>query len=91
MSDDTRPVLVIGHINPDTDSVCSAICYARLKEAVTGKNHEAKRAGQINEETRFVLDKFGVKEPEYQDNVRMQVKDAQYRRMEGVSRMISLK
>ena len=37
MSDDTRPVLVIGHINPDTDSVCSAICYARLKEAVTGR------------------------------------------------------
>lgn len=91
MSDDTRPVLVIGHINPDTDSVCSAICYARLKEAVTGKNHEARRAGQINEETRFVLNKFGVKEPEYQDNVRMQVKDAQYRRMEGVSRAISLK
>lgn len=91
MSDDTRPVLVIGHINPDTDSVCSAICYSRLKEIVTGKKHEARRAGQINEETRFVLNKFGVKEPEYQDNVRMQVKDAQYRRMEGVSRMISLK
>jgi len=91
MSDDTRPVLVIGHINPDTDSVCSAICYARLKEAVTGRKHEARRAGQINEETRFVLNKFGVKEPEYQDNVRMQVKDAQYRRMEGVSRVISLK
>lgn len=91
MSEDTRPVFVIGHINPDTDSVCSAICYARLKEAVTGKRHEARRAGQINEETRFVLNKFGVKEPEYQDNVRMQVKDAQYRRMEGVSRAISLK
>ncbi|MBE5949843.1 MAG: putative manganese-dependent inorganic diphosphatase [Lachnospiraceae bacterium] len=91
MSEDTRPVLVIGHINPDTDSVCSAICYARFKEAVTGKKYEARRAGQINEETRFVLDKFGVKEPEYQDNVRMQVKDAQYRKLEGVSRVISLK
>lgn len=91
MSEDLRPVLVIGHINPDTDSVCSAICYARLKEALTGRRHEARRAGQINEETRFVLDKFGVKEPEYQDNVRMQVKDAKYRRMQGVSRAISLK
>lgn len=91
MSEDTRPVLVIGHINPDTDSVCSAICYARLKEAVTGRMHEARRAGQINEETRYVLNKFGVKEPEYQDNVRMQVKDAQYRRLDGVPRSISLK
>lgn len=91
MSEDTRPVIVIGHINPDTDSVCSAICYARLKEKITGKSHEARRAGQINEETRFVLNRFDVKEPEYQDNVRMQVKDAQYRKMEGVSRAISLK
>ncbi len=91
MSEDTRPVLVIGHINPDTDSVCSAICYARLKENVTGRKHEARRAGQINEETRYVLNKFGVKEPEYQDNVRMQVKDAQYRKLDGVSRAISLK
>ena len=91
MSEDTRPVLVIGHINPDTDSVCSAICYARLKEAVTGRRHEAKRAGQINEETRYVLNRFGVKAPDYQDNVRMQVKDAQYRKLDGVNRAISLK
>lgn len=91
MLKDSNPVLVIGHINPDTDSICSAICYARFKEAVTGIRHEARRAGQINEETRFVLNKFGVKEPEYQDNVRMQVKDVEYRKTEGVSRNISMK
>ncbi|MBQ9765511.1 MAG: putative manganese-dependent inorganic diphosphatase [Lachnospiraceae bacterium] len=91
MPEENRPILVIGHINPDTDSICSAICYARLKETITGKKHEARRAGQINEETRFVLSKFGVKEPEYQDNVRMQVKDVEYRETEGVSRNISLK
>ena len=54
---------VIGHINPDTDSVCSAIAYAAFKRQMTGKNYTAKRAGQINSETRFVLQKFGVPEP----------------------------
>ena len=38
-------VYVIGHKNPDTDSVCSAICYARLKEKITGQHYVAKRAG----------------------------------------------
>ena len=91
MADENRPILVIGHANPDTDSICSAICYARLKEVITGRKHEPRRAGHINEETRFVLNKFGVKAPEYQDNVRMQVKDVEYRETEGVLRNISLK
>ena len=42
-------VYVIGHKNPDTDSVCSAICYARLKEKITGQHYVAKRAGHLNE------------------------------------------
>ena len=49
-----KVVNVIGHINPDKDSICSAIAYARLKREVTGENFVAKRAGQINAETRFV-------------------------------------
>ena len=47
-----KVVNVIGHINPDTDSICSAIAYARLKREVTGENYVAKRAGQIKAETR---------------------------------------
>jgi len=82
---------VIGHINPDTDSVCSAIAYAAFKRHMTGKNYTAKRAGQINSETRFVLQKFGVTEPEYLSDVRTQVFDIDVVQVPGVGSDISLK
>lgn len=82
---------VIGHINPDTDSVCSAIAYAVFKRQMTGKNYTAKRAGQINSETRFVLQKFGVPEPEYLSDVRTQVFDIDVVQVPGVGSDISLK
>ncbi len=82
---------VIGHINPDTDSICSAIAYAALKSAVTGKKYVAKRAGQPNAETRFVLDRFQVKVPHYLGDVRSQVADVDIHQVEGVSKNISLK
>lgn len=82
---------VIGHINPDTDSVCSALAYASLKRKITGKKYVAKRAGQINSETRFVLQKFGVSEPDYLSDVRTQVFDIDVDQVPGVSQHISLK
>lgn len=82
---------VIGHINPDTDSVCSALAYAALKRELTGKHYVAKRAGQINSETRFVLQRFGVSEPEYLSDVRTQVFDIDVERVAGVNSNISLK
>lgn len=82
---------VIGHINPDTDSVCSALAYAALKRQITGKNYVAKRAGQINSETWFVLHKFGVQEPDYLSDVRTQIFDIDVVRVPGVGRNISLK
>lgn len=84
-------IYVIGHKNPDTDSICSAICYAYLKNAVTGGNYIPKRAGEINAETEFVLKAFGVEAPEYVENVYTQVKDVEYRHMDGVSGEISIK
>ena len=50
-----RKVYVVGHKNPDTDSICSAIVYAALKTKLTGRVHEPRRAGQLNEETQYVL------------------------------------
>ncbi len=50
-----KKVYVIGHRNPDTDSICSAIAYANLKNQVEGNGYEAYRAGNINGETRYVL------------------------------------
>ena len=67
----TDEVFVIGHKNPDTDSICSAIAYAHLKNQHENK-FIPKRAGNINKETQFVLDYFGVKSPELVSNVNVQ-------------------
>lgn len=91
MSKVKTPTIVIGHKNPDTDSICSAIAYANLKREITNEPYEAKRAGQINEETQYVLERFKVKVPEYISDVGTQVKDIEIREIEGVSRDISLK
>lgn len=87
----TKKINIIGHKNPDTDSICSAIAYAELKNKLTDQGYVAKRAGQLNAETQFVLDYFKIPVPEYLADVRTQVKDIEIRETEGVSRMISLK
>lgn len=84
-------IYVIGHKNPDTDSICSAIAYAYLKNQIDDKEYVAKRAGQVNEETQFVLNYFGVELPGYVNDIGTQVKDIEIRETEGVSREISLK
>ncbi len=84
-------IYIIGHKNPDTDSICSAICYAYLKNAITPENYIPMRAGELNAETEFVLKSFGVNPPELVDNVHTQVKDVEYRHMAGVSKDISIK
>lgn len=86
-----KKVYVIGHKNPDTDSICSAIAYAELKKKITGAEFVAKRAGQINEETQFVLKRFGITPPAYISDVRTQVKDVDINKIEGVPGNISLK
>lgn len=82
---------MIGHKNPDTDSICSAICYANLKSIVTGQEYIPGRAGHINEETQFVLNYFGVEGPKLIENVKTQVRDIEIRETRGVRRNISLK
>lgn len=84
-------VYVVGHKNPDTDSICSAIAYAELKRKITGDEYVAKRAGQINEETHYVLQKFGVTAPALLNNVKLQVKDMDIRNIEGADPNISIK
>ena len=83
--------MVIGHRNPDTDSICSAICYANLKQAVTGEEYMPARAGHVNGETQFVLDYFGAEEPQLVEDVRTQVRDIEIRKTKGVADNISLK
>ena len=75
-----RKTMVIGHRNPDTDSICSAICYANLKRALTGDEYVPARAGHVNGETQFVLNYFGLEEPKLVEDVRTQVKDIEIRK-----------
>lgn len=84
-------VYVIGHRNPDTDSICSAIGYADLKCKLTGEKYKAKRAGQVNSETKFVLHYFGVNPPGYLPDVRTQVKDMEIKKIPAIDRNMSIK
>lgn len=86
-----KPVFVIGHKNPDTDSICSAICYAHLKRKLTGNTYIACRAGAVNSETKYVLDHFGVEEPRLIETLEPRIADVQYREVKGISAHLSLK
>ena len=86
-----RAISVVGHMNPDTDSICSAIAYANLKETLTGNHYQASRAGTVNPETQYVLNYFGVKAPEYLDDVRQRVKDIEIKQLDGLTENVSMK
>lgn len=91
MGTESKKVWVVGHKNPDTDSICAAISYAYLKNQTEEKEFVAKRAGSLNEETRYVLDYFGAKEPALVTFAGAQLKDISMRKTAGVSSQISLK
>ena len=85
-------IFVIGHKNPDTDSICSAIAYCDIKNRTTQESkYIAKRAGQINEETEYVLNRFGVQPPGYLSNIGTQVKDMDIRLSPEANKSMSLK
>ena len=87
-----RPVLITGHKNPDTDSICAAISYSRLKNKINNTDRYIPcRAGNPNAETSFVLEYFKVDAPLLLDNVKTQVSDIAYRKTPGVSKNMSLK
>ena len=85
-------IFVIGHKNPDTDSICSAIAYADIKNRTSQKvKYIPKRAGQINEETEYVLNRFGMLPPGYMSNIGTQVKDMDIRMSPDADKSMSLK
>jgi manganese-dependent inorganic pyrophosphatase len=71
----TQKVYVFGHRNPDTDSLCSAIAYAHLKNCLGFTNVHPARLGPVNKETQYVLDYFDVKAPDLLNDVKPQVSD----------------
>ena len=91
MNIEPKKVWVVGHKNPDTDSICAAISYAYLKNQLGEREYVPKRAGAISEETRYVLDYFKVEDPELITDVGAQLKDISIRKTAGVGSQISLK
>ena len=91
MQQTAHKVVVIGHRNPDTDSICSAIAYAELKNKTSDLVCEARRAGKMNQETEFVLKKFGVTPPRMCTDVNPKIRDVDYRQIPGISGSTSLR
>ena len=86
-----KKVFVIGHKNPDTDSICSAIAYAALKNKTDDGVFVPKRAGEVNNETKYVLDFFDMETPEFIGHVGTQVKDVEIKPTPSLNEGISLK
>ena len=90
--ENVRHINIIGHQNPDTDSICSALAYAWLKNrgSLNGK-YEARRAGHVNRETRFVLQHFGFEAPRLCTDVSPQIKDIDIRKQAGINAEMSVR
>ena len=87
-----RRINIIGHQNPDTDSICSALAYTWLKNG--GKlcgGYEARRAGNVNRETGFVLDYFKVDAPRLCTDLSPQIKDIDIREQAGIDENMSIR
>ena len=91
MPKEAHKVVVIGHRNPDTDSICSAIAYAELKNRTSTLVCEPRRAGKMNQETEFVLKKFGVTPPRMCTDVNPKIRDVDDREMPGIPGSTSLR
>ena len=90
-NDRVEKVAVVGHRNPDTDSICSAIAYARLKNEIDpGRLYTPYRIGRINDETAYVLKRFETAAPGLLEDIKARLEDIDYRKSEGVAGDISM-
>lgn len=84
-------VYITGHRNPDSDSICAALAYAEFKNKTGTYQYVPVRLGEINRETYFILAYFGVEQPQYIENVRLQVSDLNIDKIAPISSDITLK
>ena len=84
-------ILVTGHLNPDTDSICAAIAYADLKGKTSEGTFVACRAGKVSAETKWVLDRFALPTPRLLTDVSPQLGDMEIRRVRGIGRDLSVR
>ena len=81
---------IFGHKNPDTDTICAAISLSYLKNKL-GLNTIPATLGNINEETKYALKSFGIKEPVHLNDVKLQIKDVNYHRDCFIDKNVSIK
>ncbi|MDO4169419.1 MAG: putative manganese-dependent inorganic diphosphatase [Lachnospiraceae bacterium] len=87
-----KSTYIVGHKNPDTDSICSALAYTNLKNTISkDKHYKAKRLGDVSPETRFVLDYFGVEEPELLTDIYPRMTDISLHTVPAITGKTSLK
>ncbi len=84
-----QTIYVFGHKQPDTDSVCASICLAYLKNQL-GMITQPRVLGNINNETKFVLNHFNVKEPAYLNDVKVQIRNMKYNKNAMLRENISI-
>ena len=84
-------IYVTGHKNPDSDSICSAYAYAELKNKTGNLPAIPVRLGNVNRETQYILDYFGVEAPQLLKTVKLKVEDLEFDKITPVSPEISLK
>ncbi len=84
-------VYITGHRNPDSDSICAALAYAEYKNKTDENHYIPVRLGDINRETYFILAYFGVEQPQFIENVRLQVSDLNIDKIAPISSDITLK
>ncbi|MGO9411072.1 MAG: DHH family phosphoesterase, partial [Spirochaetia bacterium] len=80
-----KPLIVVGHKNPDTDSICAALTYARLKTEVFHEEAVPRRAGNVNPQTQFVLSRFETESPPLITDVRSRIEDIMISREELIT------
>jgi manganese-dependent inorganic pyrophosphatase len=84
-------VYISGHKNPDADSICSAISYAAFKNVTSSKTYIPIKLGDINAETKFILDYFKVEEPISMDSIKLKVSDLEYSKINPLTPNVSIK
>ncbi|MCH8474442.1 MAG: putative manganese-dependent inorganic diphosphatase [Opitutales bacterium] len=80
----SNPVLIIGHRNPDADSICAAIAYADFKNRFSDRPHLSCRCGNSNARIEAILNRFGQKLPDFIGDVTPRVKDIMVREVVSV-------
>ena len=86
----SKTVYIIGHRNPDTDAVVSAVAYAKLKNLLGHSEYKAARAGHLNPQTSYIFKKFGLPRPEYVPDLIPKVKYFMQSEVKSVSKDVAV-